>query len=261
MGVLCVLPARLDSRRVPRKPLQSLAGEPLVRWTWEAASRVPGVDRVVIATDSEEIAGAARAFGAEAVLTSPGHRSGTERVAEAARSLGAAEDDVLVNFQADEPFADPATVGEAAAVAAGERDVISTVAAPIRTRREWRSGGIVKVVVTGEGRALYFSRAGVPHPRDAESGVPDFSGEAGTRFLRHVGVYACTRATLERWAALPESGLEQIEKLEQLRALEAGLPIRVVIGPATEPGIDLPEDLERAERLLGARAGSAGTGP
>lgn len=256
MGVLCVLPARLHSRRVPRKPLQSLHGKPLVRWTWEAASRVPGVDRVVIATDSEEIAETARGFGAEAVLTSGAHRSGTDRVAEAARTLGAAEGDVLVNFQADEPFADPRTVGQVAGAAAREEGGIATAVAPIRDVGEWRSEGVVKVVVTEDGRALYFSRTGVPHPRGAEGGVPDLGGESRTRFLRHIGVYAFTRGVLERWAALPESALERIEKLEQLRALEAGMTIRVVIGPATEPGVDLPEDLARAERLLAARAES-----
>lgn len=256
MGVLCVLPARLHSRRVPRKPLQPLAGRPLVRWTWEAASRVPGVERVVIATDAAEIAETARGFGAEWVMTSAEHRSGTERVAEAARHLGARADDVLVNFQADEPFADPRSVGEAAARAGSAGGGIETVAAPIRDLGEWRSAGVVKIAVAGDGRALYFSRAGVPHPRDAEGGAPDLADDDGGRFLRHVGVYACTGATLERWAALSESALERIEKLEQLRALEAGLTIRIVIGPATERGIDLPEDLERAERLLAGRAPS-----
>lgn len=252
MGAQCVLPARLHSRRVPRKPLQILHGKPLLRWTWEAACRVPGVERVVVATDAEEIAEVARGFGAEALMTSRGHRSGTDRVAEAARLLDAGEDDVLVNFQADEPFADPGTVGEVAARAAGGADEIATLAAPIRDLREWRSEGVVKIAVAGDGRALYFSRAGVPHPRDAAGGVPDLAGAQGPMFLRHIGIYALTGSALERWVALPESALERIEKLEQLRALEAGLTIRVVVGPATEPGIDLPEDLERAARRLAA---------
>ncbi|MGH7541779.1 MAG: cytidylyltransferase domain-containing protein, partial [Gemmatimonadota bacterium] len=132
MGVLCVLPARLSSRRVPRKPLQILAGKRLIEWTWETASEVRGVDRVVVATDSEEIVVAVRDFGGEAILTSERHRSGTDRVAEAARLLEAREGDVLVNFQADEPFADPGAVAVAVSRAARDDDGIATLAAPIR---------------------------------------------------------------------------------------------------------------------------------
>jgi len=252
MGVICVLPARLHSTRIPRKPLADLAGRPLIEWSWRAATRVRGFDRVLVATDSEEIEARARAFGAEVLRTRGDHASGTDRVEEAAERLGVGDDDVVVNFQADEPFADAATV-EAAVGALRPADSasderrrpdIATLAAPIRNAGEWESPGVVKVARAADGTALYFTRAPIPFLRDGspEWGTPDF--------LRHIGIYACRRAALRRWAGLPESRLERIEKLEQLRALEGGARFHVEVGPATEPGVDLPADLERAERIL-----------
>ena len=246
MDVLCVLPARLDSRRIPHKSLQLLAGRPLIEWTWNAASRVAEIDRLLVATDSEEIAGCVTGFGGEAILTAAEHRSGTDRVAEAARSVGADELDIVVNFQADEPFADVSTVGRAVQVVATDRADIATLAAPIRSLEEWRSEGVVKVVIDREGTALYFSRAPIPHPR----GESPVFGEGETRYLRHVGIYVHRLETLERWSSAPESKLEATERLEQLRALEAGIGVHVEIGPSTEPGVDLPGDLERAARHL-----------
>jgi len=252
MGVICVLPARLSSTRIPRKPLQDLAGRPLVEWTWRTARRVSEFDRVVIATDSPEVGSVARGFGAEVVMTRSDHGSGTDRVEEAAAKLDAGEGDVVVNFQADEPFVDVVTMGGAVrrlrtGTEAGPAipDIV-TLAAPIGNREEWRSQGAVKVVRAADGWALYFSRAPVPHVRD---GQPSFGG-AGAIFLRHIGVYAMTRPALRRWSGLGESPLEAAEKLEQLRALEAGMRIHVEVGPVTEPGVDLPADLERAERVL-----------
>jgi len=252
MGVICVLPARLHSTRIPRKPLAELAGRPLLEWSWRAAMRVRAFDRVVVATDSSEIEERARAFGADVLRTREAHPSGTDRVEEAAARLGAEDGDVVVNFQADEPFADLATVeaavaalgGEGARVGATHAPDIATLAAPIRDAAEWDSPGVVKVARAADGTALYFSRAPIPWVRDGspEWGAPDF--------LRHVGIYACRRPALRMWAGLAESRLERIEKLEQLRALEAGARFHVEIGPATEPGVDLPSDLERAERML-----------
>lgn len=251
MGVICVLPARLSSTRIPRKPLQDLAGRPLVEWTWRAARRVTAFDRVAIATDSAEVGSVARGFGAEVVMTRIDHESGTDRVEEAAAKLGAEDGDIVVNFQADEPFVDVVTMDGAvrrmkAAEAGAEPPDIVTLAAPIRDREEWRSPGVVKVVCAADGRAFYFSRAAVPRPREGE---PSF-GDGEAIFLRHIGVYAMTRSALRRWAGLGESRLEAVEKLEQLRALEAGMRIHVEVGPPTEPGVDLPADLERAERVL-----------
>ncbi|MCZ0934528.1 MAG: 3-deoxy-manno-octulosonate cytidylyltransferase [Gemmatimonadetes bacterium] len=243
MGVICVLPARISSTRISRKPLQPLAGRTLLEWCWRAASAIHAFDRVVIATDSDEIEGCARGFDAEVVRTRQDHLSGTDRVDEAADLLGAAEDDVVVNFQADEPFVDGGAI-EGAVRSARE---VATIAAPIRGDEEWRSPAVVKVARAADGRALYFSRSPIPFSRDA-------SPEFGTRArLRHVGVYACRRSALKRWAALPESALERAERLEQLRALEAGMRIHVELGPWTEPGVDLPADIARAERVLSSK--------
>lgn len=241
MGVICVLPARISSTRIPRKPLQPLAGRTLLEWCWRAASAIRAFDSVVIATDSEEIEGCARRFNADVVRTRSDHPSGTDRVNEAADLLGAAEDDVVVNFQADEPFVDRGAV-EGAVRRARE---VATIAAPIRAEEEWRSPAVVKVARAADGRALYFSRSPIPFSRD-ESPAP------GAR-LRHIGVYACRRSALKQWAALPESALERAERLEQLRALEAGMRIHVELGPWTEPGVDVPADIARAERVLSSK--------
>lgn len=242
MAVVCVLPARLASERLPRKPLQRLADRPLIEWSWLAAMRVPGVHRVIVATDSEEVAAAVDGFGGEAVLTHAHHPSGTDRVAEVAASLDA---DVIVNFQADEPFLRPSAVAAAvSAVAAGAP--IATLACAINTDDEWSSPDIVKVARAESGNALYFSRSTIPYDR-GRGGRPAL-GEA----LRHVGLYAYTREALARWVALEPSALERTEKLEQLRPLEAGLDIHVCVTDPMPPGIDVPTDLGRAEALLRA---------
>ncbi len=257
MDVICVLPARLSSTRISKKPLQKIAGRSLLEWCWQAASQVTAFDRVLVATDSEEIESEAKRFEAEVVMTSPAHRSGTDRVEEAAIKIGARDGDVVVNFQADEPFVDAAAVEravnvltEANAAAEGSRGSeteISTLAAPIESAEEWHSSAVVKVVRASNGDALYFSRSAIPYVRDEQ---PTFEIVAPSPFLRHIGIYACRRSALRRWAELPESELERIEKLEQLRALEAGMRIHVEVGSWTEPGIDLPADIERAEALL-----------
>lgn len=247
MDVVCVLPARLSSTRIPRKLLTPIAGRPLLEWSWRAARRIGLFDRVVVAADAPELAAAARAFEAEVMMTRDDHVSGTDRVNEAAEALGIADDAVVVNFQADEPFVDGPTVEAAVRALREDREIaLATLAAPIRDDREWGSAGVVKVVRAADGRALYFSRSPVPYPRE---GPPEFDGR-DRRYLRHVGLYACRRGALRTWAGLPESGLERMEMLEQLRALEAGMRIHVEVGPASEPGVDLPEDIERAERIL-----------
>lgn len=249
--VLGVLPARLDSRRLPGKLLRTVAGRPLLQWSWRAARRVPSFDATLIATDSEEIQRVAEGFGARTMLTSSEHRSGTDRVAEVARSPAARSFEVVVNFQADEPFLPPDAVDRAVAVARRGEAEVATLAAPVRSREEWRSSSVVKVVRARDGRALYFSRAGIPRPRGGAGpfGAPeDLAGEA--EFLRHAGLYAFAPGALERWASLPTSGLERVEGLEQLRALEAGMRIHVTLSSGIEPGVDVPDDLPRAERLL-----------
>jgi 3-deoxy-manno-octulosonate cytidylyltransferase (CMP-KDO synthetase) len=248
MAVLCVLPARIASQRIPRKPLQQIAGRPLVEWSWRAARRVPGVDEVWVATDDEEIAATVRGFGGIAVLTSASHPSGTDRVAEAARRPEAAPFDVIVNFQADEPLLPAGHAAAAVAPVRKGRAEIATLATPFRTLDEWESAAEVKVARASDGRALYFSRAPIPW---AERGAPSLDGTDGP-WLRHLGLYVYAREALERWVALPPSPLERLERLEQLRPLEAGLAIHVaIVGPSGSP-VEEPDDLERAARILAA---------
>lgn len=242
--VLGVIPARLASSRLHRKPLHPLAGRPLVEWVWRRAADSRVFDHVVIATDSPEIADAARAFGATAVLTSPDHPSGTDRVAEVARAEEWRGFPVIVNVQGDEPFVRADHLRAAVALVRDAGWEVGTVATPVASAREWREAAVVKVVRGDDGRALYFTRAPVPHPRDAE---PDFSTGA---YLRHVGIYAYTRDALLRWVSLPESWLERTERLEQLRPLAAGVRIGVAVGEPAEGGVDTPADAARAERIL-----------
>ena len=242
--VLGVIPARLASTRLPRKPLHPIAGRPLVEWVWRRVRELGIFDAVVVATDSPEVEAAARAFGASVVLTRADHPSGTDRVAEVARREEWCGYPVIVNVQGDEPFVRGDHLRSAVELVREGGWDVGTVAAPIASADEWREPAVVKVARGDDGRALFFTRAPVPHPRDAE---PDFATGA---YLRHVGVYAYTRDALLRWVALPEGALERIEKLEQLRALAAGLSIGVAIGEPAEGGVDTPADAARAERIL-----------
>jgi len=242
--VLGVIPARLASVRLPRKPLHPIAGRPLIEWVWRRAVESGVFDDLVIATDSREVEAAARAFGASAVLTREDHPSGTDRVAEVVRRAEWRDFGTIVNVQGDEPFVRRDHLESAVALVRDGGWDVGTVATPIASAAEWTEPAVVKVVRGDDGRALYFTRAPVPYPRDAE---PDFAGGA---YLRHAGIYAYTRAALLRWVALPESPLERIEKLEQLRALAAGLRIGVAVGAPAEGGVDTPADAARAERIL-----------
>jgi len=223
-----------------------IAGHPLIEWSWRAACRVRVFDAVWIATDSREVAECVEAFGGVAVMTSAGLASGTDRVAEVASSAAARQFDIVGNFQADEPFLMPEAVEAVVARVRSGAAELATLAVPIRSADEWRSESVVKVVRAADGRALYFSRAGIPYAR----GSTHVFGRGAGGPLRHVGFYVATRAALERWAAACCSELEKIEHLEQLRVLEAGDRIDVVLAEAMEPGVDGPEDLIRAARLL-----------
>lgn len=246
-AVLCVIPARLGSERLPRKPLYPLGGRPLIEWVWRRVRSFDLLDAVVVATDSQEVVDACRTIGADAVMTSPHHGSGTERVAEVTGLSDYETYDVVVNVQGDEPFVTGAQVR--GAVAAVERGWdIGTVAAPVGTLEAWKDPSVVKVTRNGKGAALYFSRASIPHVRGRE---PSEQELASGSCLRHIGVYAYTRAALGRWVAAPASELERLERLEQLRALDAGLTIGVeLVDQTAGGGIDTPDDVERAEQLL-----------
>jgi 3-deoxy-manno-octulosonate cytidylyltransferase (CMP-KDO synthetase) len=242
--ILGVIPARLGSERLARKPLQLLGGRPLIEVVWRRVAAFNAVDELVVATDAEEIADVCRGAGAQVEMTSAAHRSGTERVAEVAGRL--TQFDVIVNVQGDEPFVAESHVRSSADLVLNGWD-IGTPAAPIETLDAWHDPAAVKIARAADGRALYFSRSPIPFKRD---GDPTLAELASSSFLRHIGVYAYSRDALMRYVTLPETEIEKIEKLEQLRALAAGMRIGVAIVAESAAGIDTPDDLERAERLI-----------
>jgi 3-deoxy-manno-octulosonate cytidylyltransferase (CMP-KDO synthetase) len=246
-GAAVIIPARLESERLPRKLLLAETGRPLLAHTVERVLEAKeisegAITRVIVAADDEALLAAARKAGAEAVLTSPEHRSGTDRIAEAAWGI---DEPVVVNVQGDEAEIEPDLVLAAARVLDGREEPMGTLAYPIRDRHEFTNPNLVKVVTDREGRALYFSRSPVPHAREGRAsdteGLPK-----GVWGFGHMGVYVYRREFLLRYSELPPSSLEERESLEQLRALEAGAAIRVEIvggAPSGRP-IDTREDYE-----------------
>jgi 3-deoxy-manno-octulosonate cytidylyltransferase (CMP-KDO synthetase) len=239
MRVLGVIPARLGSTRLPHKPLQLLAGEPLITRVIQRVMAHGVVQELVVATDSQMIARVVERAGARAVLTEDGHLSGTDRVAEAARRPEFDGFDVVANVQGDEPFVSREALAGAIQRVTGGDDV-GTAAAPLAVE-DADDAARVKVVTDAVGRALYFSRSVIPHRREA-------SDASDGLYWQHLGVYVYTREALERWVTEPPSPAERAERLEQLRALHCGLTIGVarVTEPAL-PGVDTPDDLRRAE--------------
>jgi 3-deoxy-manno-octulosonate cytidylyltransferase (CMP-KDO synthetase) len=238
MPVLGVIPARLGSTRLARKPLQLLGGEPLVVRVLARAHALAVTDEVVVATDAPEVQAVVERAGGRAIITASTHDTGTERVAEVARRSEFARFDVVVNLQGDEPFLPrEAALGALDRITMG--DDVGTAAVPLPAA-EAGDPARVKVVLDERGRALYFSRALIPFPRD-----PD---EVAAEYWQHLGIYAYTRPALMRWVASPPCALERTERLEQLRALHLGLEIGVATLERTAlPGIDTPADLARAE--------------
>lgn len=239
MRVLGVIPARLGSTRLPNKPLQLLAGEPLITRVIQRVMDHGMLQELVVATDSPMIAQVVERAGVRAVITADGHLSGTERVAETVRRTEYAGFDVVANVQGDEPFVSrEALAGAVDRVVGG--DDIGTAAAPLAPEHA-SDAARVKVVTDARGRALYFSRAVIPHRREA-------TDPANGLYWQHVGLYVYTRDALERWVASPPSPAERAERLEQLRALHCGLTIGVArLAEPAPPGVDTPEDLRRAE--------------
>ncbi len=245
--VLGVIPARLGSTRLPRKPLRLLRGRPLVEWVWARVRETGHFDRVVIATDSEEVLERARSFGAEVFLTDPDHPSGTDRVAEIARLPEFQTFPLVVNIQGDEPLVEGEHLAEAIRLVGKGGWPVGTCATPLGTLEAWRSPDVVKVVRGADGGALYFSRAPIPAVRDEE---PTDEALAAEPFLRHLGVYAFRREALLEWVELRPEPLERLERLEQLRALAQGIRIGVAIVRAAARGVDTEEDARRVEALL-----------
>jgi 3-deoxy-manno-octulosonate cytidylyltransferase (CMP-KDO synthetase) len=243
MSFIVIIPARLASTRLPNKPLADLGGKPMVVRVAERAL-ASGASRIIVATDHADIAAACAAHGVEACMTRADHPSGTDRIAEVARTLQLAPDAVVVNLQGDEPLIDPALLA-ACAARIGQDVPMATCAHPIADVQDAFNPNVVKVVLDKNGRALYFSRATIPWHRDAFALSRDALPSAYVP-LRHIGLYAYSNAFLQQYPQLEPAPLETIEALEQLRVLWHGIPIAVhVTAQAPHAGVDTPEDLAR----------------
>jgi 3-deoxy-manno-octulosonate cytidylyltransferase (CMP-KDO synthetase) len=242
--IIGIVPARYASTRFPGKPLAPIAGRPLIQRVVEQCRKAKSLADVIVATDDARIAEVAKKF-CRVEMTRADHPSGSDRIAEVA---GRCPCDAVVNIQGDEPLIDPAVIDAVAGALA--RAEMSTAATPIKNPAELDNPNVVKVVVSAAGRALYFSRRTIPYLREAAS-PEDVRGQlAAFVFLKHLGIYGYRREALLRLVKFPVSALEAAEKLEQLRALENGIPIAVVKVDYDSVGVDVPEDVARVEKLL-----------
>jgi 3-deoxy-manno-octulosonate cytidylyltransferase (CMP-KDO synthetase) len=252
LAIVAIIPARYAATRLPGKPLSEIHGKTMIERVHERARAASRVDRVVVATDDDRIADEVRRFGGEALLTSPAHATGTDRLAEAARSIEAA---IVINVQGDEPMLDPAGIDAVVGALVDDPALeIATLSLPLRSTEEMLAPSVVKVVTNARGDALYFSRSPIPHVRQGARQDARAAAAAAVALglaRKHVGLYGYRREALLRFGALPPHPLEEAEGLEQLRALAAGMRIRVVPRDG-EAGIavDTAEDLERVRALL-----------
>ncbi len=244
MKTLIVIPARYASTRLPGKPLVSIAGMTLIERVVRQCEKVRGVSSVVVATDHDSIYDEVISFGGEAMMTKRSHRSGTERAAEVARKKRAS---LVINVQGDEPLLEPRAIELLVDGMKRDRRIgIGTLANPITNKSDYLDPNVVKVVLDRQNGALYFSRAPVPYPRGAPRGFPSTA-------YRHVGIYGYRNEILQKWIRLPPSRLERLEKLEQLRALENGLKIKVFLTKYEAIGVDVPSDVKKVETILAKR--------
>jgi 3-deoxy-manno-octulosonate cytidylyltransferase (CMP-KDO synthetase) len=249
MRAVTIIPARYASVRFPGKALVRVGEKPLIQHTWERARQLATVDRILVATDDERIARTVRGFGGDVVKTAATHPTGTDRVAEAAQAL---DTEVVVNLQGDEPAFDAKTVDELVQLMLDDSTIqMGTLAHPITDEAEHAEMNVTKVVLDRAGYALYFSRAPIPYRRQVGFTTP----------LRHIGIYVFRAAFLQRFARLEPTPLERSETLEQLRALEHGVRIRVLVTPHASPGVDVPRDVDRlAAYLASGRVTARGGG-
>ncbi len=236
MKVLCVIPARYASTRLPGKPLRDIAGKPMIVRVYERAIKAKNIDDAVVATDDERIFDAVTKFGGKGVMTRADHQTGTDRLAEVAEIYTDAE--VIINVQGDEPLIDPELIDELAALFADKTLNMATVKTQIKEKAEQENPNNVKVVTDKEGYALYFSRSLIPYPR-----------REGAKVFKHIGIYAYRRDFLKKFAAMAQTPLEMSESLEQLRAIENGERIKVIETTRQFVGVDTEEDLREVNRI------------
>jgi 3-deoxy-manno-octulosonate cytidylyltransferase (CMP-KDO synthetase) len=239
MKAIGVIPARYGSTRLAGKVLLPLAGKPMIQHVWERVKKSKMLSDVIIACDDEKIIRAAKEFGAKAVLTSVHHPSGTDRIAEAVSKLKV---DIVVNIQGDEPLIHHKVIDELTSILMNDPTYkMATVIKRIQNKEDISNPNVVKVVIDKGNHALYFSRAGIPFDRD----------QVKTDYYKHLGIYAYQKEFLLNYKKLPKSKLEESEKLEQLRALEAGYKIKTILTDLETIGVDTAEDLQKVEQLLG----------
>jgi 3-deoxy-manno-octulosonate cytidylyltransferase (CMP-KDO synthetase) len=243
LKVATVIPARFAAQRLPGKPLADILGKPMIQHVFERAAQARGIALTGVATDDERIARAVEGFGGKVWMTSPDLQSGTDRVAAVARMNP--EIDIFVNVQGDEPLMEPAAIEAAVELVASGRFELSTVMTPMRDGADLSNPAVVKVISDDHGRAIYFSRHPIPYSRKP-------SPDAGEPFVcrRHVGLYVYRRETLLKFSGLPPCAMERAESLEQLRALQAGIPIGIAEVDFTSIGVDTPEELEKVRSIL-----------
>jgi 3-deoxy-manno-octulosonate cytidylyltransferase (CMP-KDO synthetase) len=251
MSFTVVIPARYASTRLPAKPLKEIAGKPMIQHVYERACE-SDARQVIIATDDVRIEAVAKSFGAQVCMTSVAHTSGTDRLQEVVSSLGLADDEIVVNVQGDEPLIPAQVINQVAQNLATMQDAsMATLSEPIHNLADFRNPNIVKVVADTNGRALYFSRAPIPWPRDhfANSNVTDLPANFSAQ--RHIGIYAYRVALLHKFVSWQPAPLEQIESLEQLRVMWNGQVIHVAEAVVAVPGgVDTEADLQRIKLLL-----------
>ena len=248
-NAVAIIPARFDSTRFPGKPLATLNGKILIQHVYEHASDAKRVNSVIVATDDQRIFDAVTAFGGRVVMTSDSHESGTDRIAEAAAGIDC---DIVVNVQGDEPFIRPEMIDDVVDLLYNDTAAsISTLATRITGDDDLRSPNVVKVVMDDNGFALYFSRSPIPYYRDLWKSPGDVLYHADdTVVLKHIGIYGYRKDVLLKFSSMPAGRLEDIEKLEQLRALACGMKIKVKETGFDTYGIDTEEDLRKAERVF-----------
>lgn len=249
MSFTVIIPARYASSRLPRKPLADIAGKPMIQHVWEKAQQA-GANRVIIATDHEEIEQVAKTFGAEVCMTSTEHNSGTERLAEVIQKMAITDDEIIVNVQGDEPLIPPVIIQQVAQNLAENQVNMATLAVKLETKEELFNPNCVKVVTDQKGIALYFSRAAIPFARDHFADCND-AFVASRPYLRHIGIYAYRAKFVNQYIRWQPTVLEKLESLEQLRALWYGEKIHVELAKeAPQVGVDTLEDLERVRKIL-----------
>ncbi|CUH94529.1 3-deoxy-manno-octulosonate cytidylyltransferase [Propionispora sp. 2/2-37] len=239
MNILCVIPARYASTRLPGKPLADIAGKPMIQHVYERASRAVSPSEVLVAADSRLVVEAVNRFGGKVMMTSPDHPTGTDRLAEVASAFPAV--DVIINVQGDEPLIAPEVIDQLAAAFTGDSGLVMATLMTEAAADEYDNLNAVKVITGLDGYALYFSRSLLPYPRVKHEGY---------KVYKHIGIYAYRRDFLLHYAKLPPTPLERAESLEQLRALEHGYRIKVLETSFRPVGVDTPEDLEKVRHIL-----------